>query len=345
MTLPTTYIGVLIMSLLAMVCWGGWLNTRKIGNWRFELYYADFAIGLLAIVSLLALTLGETGTGLSFRDNLLVTGRRQLAYAFVAGGVFNLGNLLLVGAVSVAGVAVSYPIAAGIGLIVGIVWSIVLGTDSSVTILVAGAIVLLIGILINVRGHGLLAKVMDATVARNWKSKHRRPPKTGLKAIWLGIASGVILGCSYPLTTMSTATELGLRPYSVAFLFGVGVLCSTPVFVLLFMNVPVKGKPLPLTAYLKGSVLQHLYGLAGGAIWGLGMVAFLAATVELDGERLIDTAGIAIIAASIPAGGLCGLFCWKEFDEVPPPGRRTMLAAALVLAVGLGLIAYAAGSA
>jgi len=342
MTLPTSYGAVLLLSCLAMLCLGSWLNTMKLGGkWRFELYYVDFSIGLMLVVALLALTLGETGNGLSFRDNLLVTGRRQLAFAAAAGGVFNLGNLLMVAAASLAGIAVAATIAVGAGLIVGVVLALVFGTDSSLALMVAGAVVMLSAILIDIRGFTFLAKVMDSEIARNWKHKHRRPPKTGLKSVWLSLAAGVFLGCSYPLAGLSTETELGLRPYAVAFLFGVGVICSTPVLVLLFMNVPVEGRPLPITAYLKAGIMQHLYGLAGGAIFATGVVSFLLATVVQSGESLIDGAGYLIIEASILVAALWGLLYWKEFKAVPSPGKQLMFASLAVIAVAMALIAFA----
>jgi len=346
MTLPTTYAAAILLTCLAMVCWGSWVNTTKLaGKWRFELFYVDFSVGLLAMVSLLALTLGETGEGLSFRDNLLITGRRQLAFGFAAGAVFNLANMLLVAAMSVAGIAVAYPVAVGLGLAVGITWSCVLGTQSSVLFLATGAAVLLIGIFVLIRAYMLRVEVEDAAMARQWKSKHRRPPRAGLKAIWLSVASGVLMGSCFPLVDLARETDLGLRPYSVAFLFGVGIICSTPFLDLLFMNVPVQGKPLRVTAYLKGSLRQHLAGFSGGAIWAVGAVAFLAATGGSDGEGATDALGYAIVEAAVLAAALWGLFYWREFKDAPRQSQRLMVVMLAVFAVGLSLIAFAAQSA
>src|SRR5438270_356530 len=48
MFLPTTYVAALLLTLLSMFCWGSWANTQKLtGKWRFELYYFDYAFGVL----------------------------------------------------------------------------------------------------------------------------------------------------------------------------------------------------------------------------------------------------------------------------------------------------------
>ena len=49
MIIPTTYLAVLLLSIVSMVCFASWANTFKASGdkWRFELYYFDFAFGLL----------------------------------------------------------------------------------------------------------------------------------------------------------------------------------------------------------------------------------------------------------------------------------------------------------
>ena len=48
MTLPQTYVATLVLTILTMLCWGSWANTFKLaGNWRFELFYFDYSIGVL----------------------------------------------------------------------------------------------------------------------------------------------------------------------------------------------------------------------------------------------------------------------------------------------------------
>jgi len=52
-----------------MLCWGSWANTQKLAskNWAFQLFYWDYAMGLVLLSLILGLTLGSQGTpGRSF---------------------------------------------------------------------------------------------------------------------------------------------------------------------------------------------------------------------------------------------------------------------------------------
>ena len=67
-----------------------------------------------------AFTVGNLGyDGFSFLDDLQHAGKRQWMYGFMAGMIFNLGNMLLMAAVSVAGLSVAFPMTMGIALLVG----------------------------------------------------------------------------------------------------------------------------------------------------------------------------------------------------------------------------------
>src|SRR5258708_10375876 len=58
-----------LFCVLTMLCWGSWANTRKLApkEWRFELFYWDYALGVLLLTLVLGLTLGSSGTeGRSF---------------------------------------------------------------------------------------------------------------------------------------------------------------------------------------------------------------------------------------------------------------------------------------
>src|ERR687889_214907 len=118
MILPATYATALALAILSMVCWGSWANALKLTKkWRFELFYFDFAFGVLIAAIAAAMTFGSMGSDLSVADNFEITGKRHIAYAFAAGGVFNVANMLLVGAISLAGLSVAFPIGIGLALI------------------------------------------------------------------------------------------------------------------------------------------------------------------------------------------------------------------------------------
>src|SRR5712692_5477804 len=103
MILPQTYGAALVLIIVSMLCWGSWANTFKLtGRWRFELFYYDYAFGVLLAAVIAAFTFGSLGTELTFYDNLLIAGYRKMLYGFGAGVIFNLANMLLVAAISVA---------------------------------------------------------------------------------------------------------------------------------------------------------------------------------------------------------------------------------------------------
>src|SRR5215470_15278996 len=128
MTLPHTYLAALLLTILSMVCWGSWANTCKLaGRWGVELVYFDFAIGVMAAALLYAYTFGTMGfDGFLYMDDLMHAGRRQWFYGFTGGVVFNLANMLLVAAISLAGMAVAFPVGIGMALVIGVIWNFIL---------------------------------------------------------------------------------------------------------------------------------------------------------------------------------------------------------------------------
>jgi glucose uptake protein len=117
---PQTYSIALLLMILSMLCWGSWASTQKIArNWPFELYYSDYSLGLLACSLIIGLTLGQINPSSpdSFFLNLRAASPRSLLLAFAGGAVFSVGNILIVAAISVAGMAVAFPIGAGLALV------------------------------------------------------------------------------------------------------------------------------------------------------------------------------------------------------------------------------------
>ena len=49
--------------VITMLCWGSWGNTQKLAgrNWRYELFYWDYVLGVLLLSILAGLTLGSFG--------------------------------------------------------------------------------------------------------------------------------------------------------------------------------------------------------------------------------------------------------------------------------------------
>src|SRR5579864_6355166 len=144
MITPETYSSALLLIVLSMVCWGSWANAFKLaGKWRFELFYYDYSLGVLVAAAVAAYTFGSMGAELSFSDNLLIAMRRNMAWAVAAGVVFNLANMLLVAAISVAGMAVAFPVGIGLALVVGVIWNYFLNPQGNPIVLGAGVAMVL----------------------------------------------------------------------------------------------------------------------------------------------------------------------------------------------------------
>lgn len=342
MILPTTYLSALLLTILTMICWGSWANTTKMtGKWRFELYYFDFSFGVLLTATILAFTLGSMGVNLSFQDNLIITRYRALFYGLLAGGVFNLANMLLVAAISVAGMAVAFPIGIGLALVIGVGWSYALNPQGNPALLFGGAALLVVGIVVVARAYRLYAAMRAAERAARKGTTVRRSPNTGFKGIALSLACGVLMGAFYPLVEMSKAGELGLRAYAVGFVFAVGVFLSTPVFNIFFMNIPVKGKPIGIKRYFRGTSKQHLLGVLGGLIWMVGTIANFCAASAPPEVQVGPAVSYAIGQGAVLVSTLWGLLYWHEFQGAPAKVKGLLGIMIALFVVGLGMIAAA----
>ena len=331
MILPTTYAVALLLLFLSMLCWGSWANTFKLSRkWRFELFYFDYAIGVVIAAVVAAFTFGSMGENLSFLDNLSITGKRQIAMAFVAGGIFNLANMLLVAAISLSGMAVAFPVGIGLALVIGVVWNYILRPAGNPILLFSGALLVVLAILVD----ALAYRTHGATAGTGTKS-------FSVKGLILSLVSGVLMGSFYPLVAMSTEGEIGLGPYTVGVIFSIGVLLSTFVFNLYFMNLPVQGEPVPLMAYFRGTVRNHALGLLGGIVWCAGAIMNFAAAAAPPEVNVGPAISYALGQGATMISALWGLLVWKEFRGATARVRMLLTIMLVLFAAGLGAISVA----
>ena len=112
------------MCVITMLCWGSWANTQKLASkeWRFQLFYWDYSLGVLLLTMVFALTLGSMGSaGRGFFEDLSQASGKYIGYAFLGGVVFNIANILLVAAIDIAGMAVAFPVGIGLALVIGVI--------------------------------------------------------------------------------------------------------------------------------------------------------------------------------------------------------------------------------
>ena len=342
MILPQSYPTVLFLMVLSLLCLGSWASGFKFaGKWRFELFYLDFALGLFLASVIFAFTVGNVGyDGFNLIDALQNAGKRQWLYAFVGGMIFNLGNMLLMAAVSVSGLAVAFPMGMGMALLLGTGLGIAGRPAGNSLLLGLGCLLILTSILVNAVSYRIMGVARHEALARAGKAKSTRRPSP-LKGIFLALLAGLLIGSFTPLVEKARQGDLGLGPYAVGLIFAFGVFFSSFVYDIFFMNLPVEGEPLEFGAYLNGRLKQHLAGLASGFIWYTGLVlAWVCASVPeaIQGGpmlRFMLAEGSPVLAA------LWGIVVFREFKN---SDVRVKLMGALMLALllcGLAMIGLA----
>jgi glucose uptake protein len=342
MLLPTSHLSTLIIVILSMLCLGLWANTfKRAGTLRFELYYFDFAIGVFITAVIAAFTVGTLGfDGFSFADDLLHASKKQDLQGFLAGMVFNLGNMLLVAAISVAGMAIAFPIAVGIALIIGVFVSFAFRPEGNAGLLFSGAAVVLVAIVVAAFAYRNLKLGQIDELLKAGKLKSTRK-KVSLAGVYLAIASGIFLGAFLPLLDKSQAGESGLGAYGVGFVFAAGILVSTFLFNLFFMNLPVAGPPIEFTDYFKSSVGQHFLALLGGALWYCGMLMSLVGAHAEGPAALSPSTVYGTAEASAVLAALCGILLWKEFKGSDMKAKAMIFVMFALFICGLGMITVA----
>ncbi len=345
MILPASHITALILLIFGMLCLGLWANAFKATGpkWRFELFYFDFAIGVVIASVVLALTVGSLGfDGFSFLDDIRLAGKRQELFGFLAGGVFNLGNMLLLAAVSIAGMSVAFPLAMGFGLIIAGLWNFAMNPGGSVTFLALGAIMLLGAIVLGAMAAKASAAGEPATAASVGSAvrvKTKPKKKSSAKVIFLSLAGGLFLGSFPPLIQLGRAGENGLGPYSMGFFFALGVLFSTFVFSLFFMNLPVQGEPIDIADFFRAKFHLHALGFLGGIVWYSGMLSVLIVN-RLEPPAAVQTSlSFGLPQAGIVVAALCGLLLWREFATSGASVKIRVGLMLFLVAIGIGLSA------
>ena len=295
MFIPHSFGLALLMMIISAVCWGSWANTYKgVKNYRFELFYWDYAIGIFLISLVLAFTMGSTtNDSSSFLNNVGAADASNIVSTLLGGAIFNLANLLLVAGIDMAGLATAFPVSIGIALVVGVVSSYILQPKGNAGMLAAGV------------ACAVIAVVLDGKAYAHLSATNRAVSK---KSIVVCVVSGVLMGLWAPFVTRAMTRGNTLGPYSVAVFLTLGALLSCFVWNIYFMKKPLVGEPVHFGDFFRGPSQGHLLGLLGGCIWGLGTVFNLVAA------RFSGVAISYAIGQSAPmVAALWGVLAWKEF--------------------------------
>lgn len=333
MVIVESYPIAVVMCVITMLCWGSWANTQKLASkeWRFQLFYWDYAIGVLVLALLLAFTMGSTGaSGRGFLADLKQADSGWLGSAFLGGVIFNLSNILLVAAIDIAGLAVAFPVGVGLALALGVITTYIAKPEGNVVMLGLGVA-------------GVAAAIVLDALA--YKRLAAQTKKTPVKGIVLSVVAGVLMGFFYSFVAKSMGEiknvagvitlEAGkLSPYTAIVLFSAGLLLSNFIWNTLVMLKPFSGDPVPFGDYFtKGSVRLHLVGILGGIIWNVGM-AFSIIAANAASPALSYGLG----QGATMVGALWGVFIWKEFKGAPPGTNPLLAAMFFCYLIGLGIL-------
>jgi glucose uptake protein len=309
MFVPHSLAFALLMMVTSAICWGSWANTYKgVKNYRFELFYWDYAAGIVLVSLVLAFTMGSTANDASsFLNNVHSADRSNFVYTLIGGAVFNLANLLLVAAIDMAGLATAFPVSIGIALVVGVVSSYVLQPKGNPILLAAGVTSAIIAVILDGKAYASLQKTASSL---------------SRKSIVVSVISGILMGLWAPFVTHAMTHGHSLGPYTTAVFFTLGAFLSCFLWNIYFMKNPLVGTPVNFSGFFRGPVSGHLLGVFGGVIWGTGTVFNLVAA---------NFTGVAIsyaIGQSAPmVAALWGVLVWKEFQGA---GRRAQIFLALM---------------
>jgi glucose uptake protein len=323
------YSTAVVFCFITMVCWGSWANTQKLAgsNWRFELFYWDYVIGIVLLTLLFGLTLGSWGDqGRPFMEDIQQGSTDNLRSAFMGGIIFNAANILLTAAIAIAGMSVAFPVGIGLALVIGVIVNYLDAPVGNSSILFAGVACIVIAIALN---------------AYAFQKRSQSNQKTSTRGLLLSIISGCMMGLFYKYVANAMSPdfahpEIGkLTPYSALFIFALGILASNFIFNSLLMRFPVNGEKISISAYFNGGFKNHLVGILGGGIWCIGMSFSILASEKAGPAISYGLGQGATVVAAI-----WGIYVWKEFRGTPPSISKILNVMLLVYVIGLALIIF-----
>ena len=310
MVIVDSYIAGVIMCAITMACWGSFANMQKLADkaskeWKFQLYYWDYVIGVLLLALLLAFTMGSVGEeGRPFLADLSQADSANLTRAVIGGIIFNLANLLLIIAIDIAGMSVAFPIGIGLALVIGVIDNYRTSPDEYNTFMLFSGVA---GV--------ALAIVFNALAYRRLMTGQ----KTATVGVVIAVLCGITMGFFYGWVVRSMATDFAqpeagkLTPYTALVFFSIGVVLSNFVFNTVAMRWTVSGEKVsPLDYFTKGTPWLHVIGIIAGVIWSIGMSFSIIAG---DAVGYAISYGLGQGATMVAA--FWGVFIWREFRGAP----------------------------
>lgn len=311
MFIVNSYALAVVFCMITMLCWGSWGNTQKLAakSWRYELFYWDYVIGMVLFSLVLAFTAGSIGAeGRPFLQDVAQASWGSIGWVLLGAVVFNVSNILLSASVSIAGLAVAFPLGVGIALVMGVLNNLLLHPVEG-----QNNLLLWIGVAL------VVAAVVCNGVASGKVSNEERDPKQNRKGIILAVLAGLIMSFfsafvynGVDLANFAAPAVGKLTPYTAMVFFSLGVFLSNFIVNTIVMKKPFVGEPVTYKQYFAGDFKTHLVGVLGGCIWALGTsLNYISAGTAGAAVSYALGQGAPMVAA------IWGVFIWKEFRGAP----------------------------
>ena len=324
------YALAVVFCFITMLCWGSWANTQKIAgkNWRFELFYWDYVIGVVLFSLFSALTLGSFGReGRSFMTDLKQADSDNILKAIIGGIIFNAANILLSAAIAIAGMSVAFPVGIGIALILGVIINYINAPQGNPVYIIIGVVFNMAAIITN---------------ANAYRKTNRNEKNVSVKGLVISVIAGLLMSLFYrfiassmDLSNFENPAAGKMTPYTAVFIFSIGILLSNFIFNSILIYKPFQGEPTNYSSYFKGRFGTHLTGVLGGIIWGVGNSFNLIAAGKAGAAISYGLGqGATMVAA------FWGVFIWKEFKQKGTNVNNLITAMFLLFIAGLGMLIY-----
>jgi glucose uptake protein len=295
----------ILFCTLTMIGWGSWANTQKLAgrtHWPFELFYWDYAIGILLFSILFMFTAGSVGSGgMPAAANLGQASGYSIRAAMLSGALFNIANILLVVAIDTAGMSIAFPVGIGLALVIGTIATYIEQPSGNAPLLFTGVLFVLLAMIVSALAYRKLPHVR----AGSWR-----------KGIIFAVIAGCFMGFFYPELLRSISADFNslpihpgyLTPYTALFFFSVGLVISNFVVNTIFMRAGGR----TYAEYFRASLKLHSLGILGGAIWMIALsLNIIASGVAGAPISYALGQGATLVAA------IWGVLIWKEFSTAP----------------------------
>ena len=245
-----------------------------------------------------------------------MTGFQHLAVSGVDGP-----RVTLAAGIEMAGLAVAFPVAIGIAMVVGVIMSYALQPRGDALLLGVGVALAIAAVIMDGKAYGRLAKATQA-VSR--------------KSIVVCVVSGLLMGSFAPFVTRALTAGHPLTPYSIAVFFTLAAFLGCFVVNVYFMKKPLVGTPVDFSGYRAARPAYHALGLLGGAIWATGGV-FNFVAASFTGVAI----SYAIGQAAPMVAAAWGVFVWREFAGADKQAKTYMTLTFVLYILALVAIASA----